>query len=356
MPKDLLVIGLDLATGHEVQITSQPLEYWKAKGYSGDHSLVCLLCHEGLDLPEPREVPLIVKGRIGGARRHHFSHPPHEAPVGGHGPESWWHAEAKQLIATWARSQPDVAKVSIEHWTPDRRRRTDVQVTLRTGERLAIEVQQQPLTDQAWRARHCDYVAAGLLDVWLWHPATGVPHVAYADGLPGWTLDLDNTAVGVQVGIAARDDVPLRWPPEPGDRTVSITVPLPDMTLARDGLHPPAWLLTQIAAAAAAARDNEDAGTSGPRVTPVPNRTSRPARSTARTAITAPAVDVRRGRVMLFPGGIRPPRSERVLVATARRGHDIYRVDALPPYANLPGLPRYICDCGLVLLSPGDHP
>ncbi|MFI5734141.1 competence protein CoiA family protein [Kribbella sp. NPDC051587] len=177
MSKELLVIGFDLATGREVHVDDQSVESWRRKGQQGDGSLVCLFCLQGWDCPEPRQVPLVVKGRIGGQRRPHFAHPPSEAPVGGHGPETRWHAEAKRCIARWAESQPDVVGVVDEQWIPGRVRRSDVLVELRSGAQVAFELQQQSLTDHAWRVRHRDYVEAGITDVWLWHPATGCPEL-----------------------------------------------------------------------------------------------------------------------------------------------------------------------------------
>lgn len=247
MSKDLLVVGLDLATGHEVHVDDEAIEHWRRKGSQGDGTLVCLLCHEGWDRAEPLTIPLVVKGRIGGERRPHFAHPVGLAPLGGHGPETRWHAEAKQRIARWARALPGVAEAMVECWTQDRARRSDVQVALRSGERLAIELQRQMVIDHAWRERHRDYVRAGIVDVWLWHPATRVPHVVYADYQAGWTFDLQSDTVGVMVGLMV-DGRGLRWPPAPGDSIRPILQPLNQLGLSANGIDLPEALTARLKA------------------------------------------------------------------------------------------------------------
>jgi hypothetical protein len=71
-----------------------------------------------------------------------------------------------------------VADARTEYWTADGRRRSDVEVHLADGTQIILEVQQQPLTDEAWTRRHSYYIAAGLIDVWLWHTNLGVPGIA----------------------------------------------------------------------------------------------------------------------------------------------------------------------------------
>lgn len=186
---ELLVMGLDLATGRQVHIDERPITVWKTKDLTGSRSLVCLYCYHGTDLPEPRVVPLVAKGRLGGRRRAHFAHPPGCAPATGHHPETQWHLQAKTELPCWARRQSEVGEAWVEVWTPDRQRRSDVSLTLTNGRRIAIEVQRAPLTDFQWLQRHHDYRANGIADVWLWHPAIGVPTVALAAGLMGWLLD-----------------------------------------------------------------------------------------------------------------------------------------------------------------------
>jgi competence CoiA-like predicted nuclease len=58
----------------------------------------------------------------------------------------------------------------VEAWTADGRRRSDVEVTMPGGGRLAIELQFSHVTDAEWVARHEDYARDGITDVWLWHP------------------------------------------------------------------------------------------------------------------------------------------------------------------------------------------
>jgi hypothetical protein len=56
---DLLVVGLDLETGQEVDIADREIADWHRKGHNGDQTLVCKHCYEGTDLPGgPRVVAL----------------------------------------------------------------------------------------------------------------------------------------------------------------------------------------------------------------------------------------------------------------------------------------------------------
>jgi hypothetical protein len=81
---DLFVVGLDLVTGLEVHARDRRTEEWRKEGHNGDRTLVCQACYEGADLLNgPQIVPLVPKGREGGARRQHFAHPPGMAPPGG---------------------------------------------------------------------------------------------------------------------------------------------------------------------------------------------------------------------------------------------------------------------------------
>lgn len=61
---------------------------------------------------------------------------------------------------------------TVEAWTPDGRRRSDVAVTLPGGRRLALEVQRGTVSDTEWLARHADYARAGITEVWLWGHAS----------------------------------------------------------------------------------------------------------------------------------------------------------------------------------------
>jgi hypothetical protein len=194
---DLLVIGLDLKTGREVHVTDRGTEQWRTKGHNGDRTLLCALCHTGADLPDgPRRVALVPRGKQGGARRQHFAHPPGMAPPGGqHSPESLWHPVAKHRLRQWAADQGAAART--EAWNPDRRRRSDVAITLPSGEQIALEIQFGELSDAAWLARHQDYAHAGITDIWIWHEQTWTPRVMFAHGQPGWILNHDHTKLGL---------------------------------------------------------------------------------------------------------------------------------------------------------------
>ncbi|MCX4681742.1 competence protein CoiA [Streptomyces sp. NBC_01433] len=195
---DLLVVGLDLDTGREVHIEDRPMDQWRTLGYRHRESLVCAACFHGLDGTVPgTHVPLIPKGKIGGARRHHFAHPPHMAPPGGHRPETLWHLEAKAQLERWARSLPGVVQVRQEQWTPGRERRADVDVQLADKNRIALEAQSGLITDQLWQHRHRDYAEAGIRDLWFMRPGTALPHVLLAEQTPVCFLDLSDRAVRV---------------------------------------------------------------------------------------------------------------------------------------------------------------
>ncbi|MEW2493798.1 competence protein CoiA family protein [Streptomyces nodosus] len=207
---DLLVVGFDLRTGREVHVSEQPAQYWRARGYPhGDATLICCYCYRGIDAPRGTRIPLVVRGRLGGQVRTHFAHPPGQAPAAGHHPESVWHLNSKHTLAGWARTQPAVAAVHVEQWTPQGDRRADVLVTLIDGTRLALEVQKELLTDAHFQARHHDYATQDIRDVWFWRPGLQVPHAVLAEGLPVWFLD---PAVVQASTLVARPHVrPHQW-------------------------------------------------------------------------------------------------------------------------------------------------
>jgi hypothetical protein len=350
MSNDLLVIGLDLTTGREVHVDDQTVDHWRGKGVTGNKTLVCLFCRQGMDQPEPRLVPLVVKGRVNGRRRPHFAHPANAAPAGGHGPETQWHAAAKRLIADWAKTRSNVTDVDLERWIGGRLRRSDVRIKLQCGTTIAIEVQQQHLTDQAWIARHRDYAAAAVVDVWLWHPATGVPHVMFAERQPGWTLDLNAEAFGALIGTPNGPGSD-HWPPLPGDRTTVVHVPLHTTELSATGLELPDHLKPWAQAPAKDAPHSLERPGHPPRLPAQPVVASPARRPTVPQAHVVP-----RSRLMLFPRGIRPQRSTIHLVSASGHSHQISRVDALPPFANPPDWERYVCrTCGDVISSLDDH-
>lgn len=143
MAGDLLVVGLDLATGQEVHVDERSYAEWRKAGYNAAQTLVCCACYHGLDAPRGTRIPLVTRGRLGGRVRMHWAHPPHQAPVGGHHPETMWHLTGKLALALWARRQSNVAAVRVEQWTPEHNRRADVMVELRDRQRIALEVQRE---------------------------------------------------------------------------------------------------------------------------------------------------------------------------------------------------------------------
>jgi hypothetical protein len=280
---DLLVVGLDLATGRQVHVDERPVIAWKTKDHTGDQTLVCLHCYQGIDVPAPRQVPLVAKGRIGGIRRAHFAHPPGQAPAGGHHPETTWHALGKALLVKWARRQPGVRDAWAECWTADRTRRSDVTIEFTTGNRLALELQHSQLTDAEWLHRHTDYRTNNIIDVWLWDPATGVPGIVHATSQPGWIFDTHHQRI--------------RQHPAPTNTTRG-WVPLTELRLSPNGLHINA-----------------------------PHRPSAPP--------TPPPTASRHRRWLPAPR------------STDSRGlnqpHYVVRIDALPPSEDPAGRDRYLC-------------
>ncbi|WP_435059290.1 competence protein CoiA family protein, partial [Streptomyces sp. bgisy060] len=245
---DLLVIGLDLDTGRHVHIEDRPIDQWRALGYGHRENLVCAACFLGMDgVPAGTRVPLIPRGRIGGARRHHFAHPPHMAPPSGHHPETLWHLEAKNQLERWARSLPDATEVRQEQWTPGRERRADVHVRLADGSRLALEAQSSLITDSLWQQRHRDYAAAGIRDIWFIRPGTALPHVLLAEHSAVCILDLADRQVRVLWGHPhprtgrwwESEDLSryaMHHPPCAGDDLHEETVPLDHLGLNGHGL------------------------------------------------------------------------------------------------------------------------
>jgi hypothetical protein len=202
MQNDLLVVGFDLETRREVHVAEETSEHWRRRGYGGTEQLVCFYCFHGFEAPAGTRVPLLTRGRLGGRVRLHFAHPPGQAPLGGHHPETVWHITTKHALARWARTRAGVAAVRLEQWTPDQDRRADVAVRLEDGTRLALEAQRLLMTDDAWRARHRDYERAGIVDVWFWRPGVQFPHVVLDEGLPVWFYVASKGAVWTAFGRA----------------------------------------------------------------------------------------------------------------------------------------------------------
>jgi hypothetical protein len=332
---DMLVIGLDLATGLEVHAEGRKTVEWWRKGHNGDRTLVCLACYQGADLPDgPRVVALVPKGKEEGVRRQHFAHPPGMAPPSGrHNPESLEHARGKQVLRGWAAAQGFTARV--EARTADGRRRSDVEVILAGGARVAIELQCSEITDAEWLDRHEDYVRAGITDVWLWGPGVWIPRVVFRYGQSGWRFDLESGKIALVYArpdpavVAAVPTAPecaiVHSPPCPGDRLGLLWMPLTSARLGPDGIEPSAE------AAAGLARLAADA-----------------ARELATRQARAAAVRRAREDLTRPPGG--PPVTEsadaRRENCQLRREHKAVRYDAFQSWTD-PDTWWYLCDeCG----------
>jgi hypothetical protein len=245
-----------------VHVAERPAELWRQLGYGAAGTLVCFFCFHGIDAAPGTRVPLVTRGRLGGQVRTHFAHPPDQAPMGGHHPETIWHLSTKHVLAQWARSCPQVARVHLEQWTPSRKRRADVAVELRDGGLLALEAQQSYLSDQAWAARHRDYIAAGITDVWLWSRQADIPRRILAEGVPAWLIHTgtDVAATTVKVFLGRPHPKSRRWweepdqsiyalhhPPCPTDGLVPRLIPLARLHLDRSGALLPASVRQELA-------------------------------------------------------------------------------------------------------------
>ncbi len=103
---------------------------------------------------------------VGGERRHHYRHLRAD-PSTEHGPETWYHLEAKAVLAAWAIEKYPDAVVEFEKVLAFGERVADVFVTLPDSTRYAIEVQFSSLTPERFLERHEWYQSAGIVDVWL---------------------------------------------------------------------------------------------------------------------------------------------------------------------------------------------
>jgi Competence protein CoiA-like family len=330
---DLLVVGLDLVTGLEVHAEDRQTQEWRKKGHNGDQTLVCLACYRGADLPGgPQVVALVPKGRIGGARCRHFAHPPGMAPPGGrHNPESLDHSNGKQALRGWAANQGFAARVEV--WTADGRRRSDVEVIMSGGVRVAIELQCSKIIDAEWAARHEDYVRAGITDLWLWDRRIEVPRVVFQYDQPGWRFDLETGELGlhyahpdpaaVRAASEPRECGLVHSPPGPEDRLATLWMPLESARLTWHGIELPAEVTAELARLA------EDAGR---------------ALAARRQAQEAAARQARADQapVVARPSAVTNPDKYSQLV----RVHEAFRYDAFPPWTD-PDSWWYRCDvCG----------
>ncbi|MGW7067120.1 competence protein CoiA family protein [Streptomyces sp. NPDC054855] len=263
MQDDLLVVGFDLKAQIEVHIGDRPLEQWRALGYGRGEQVVCFYCWQGIDDPAGTRVPLVPRGRIGGLVRPHPAHPSGMAPPGGHSGETVWHINAKHRLARWARSRHNVAHVRMEQWTEERNRRADVHVVLLDGSRLALEAQRELITDELWQARHRDYAAARVRDVWFMRPDTRIPHVLFAEKTPAWTLYHREGSAEARFGrphergrVWWEQDLRLfapHHPPCPRDAVFAERFPLAELGLDAHGVTFPPALNERLAALTAEA-------------------------------------------------------------------------------------------------------
>jgi len=337
---DLLVVGLDLVTLLEVHAEDGETWEWREKGHNGDQTLVCLACYQGADLPDgPQVVALVPRGRVGGVRCRHFAHPPGMAPPGGrHSAESLDHSDGKQALRRWAAKQGFAARV--EAWAADGRRRSDVEVIMPGGVRVAIELQCSKITDAEWIARHEDYVRAGITDVWLWHRRIEVPRVVFQYDQPGWRFDLETREVGLQyacpdpAAVRTASESPecglVHSPPCPEDRLATLWMPLESARLAWHGIELPVEVTAELARLA------EDADR------------ERAARTRAREAAAGQA-HVGQVPIVARPSAVTNSDTAdkySQLLCKLVRVHEAFRYDAFPPWTD-PDSWWYRCDvCG----------
>lgn len=135
-----------------------------------------------------------------GARRHGFSH---RAGATGHARMGVAHILSQILIRDWLRDRYPDAAVDLEVTTEDGRRRADVMLTSASGRQAAFEVQYASLTPAAWQARHDDYAAADVTDVWLWGHL--VPHFRAHRREPG------HVALNPTLEAVAAAGQPILW-------------------------------------------------------------------------------------------------------------------------------------------------
>lgn len=118
------------------------------------------------------------RGVVQLSSRHHFRHFPWEGPGPrpGHDSESREHAEAKGLLAHWAREQLGLL---VEEWSLDERVfhtrhfgkiKPDLYLRLTSGVQLAFEYQASPGTDAEFTRRVSAYRELGIVCWWLFSP------------------------------------------------------------------------------------------------------------------------------------------------------------------------------------------
>ncbi|CAN5500680.1 hypothetical protein BH10ACT5_BH10ACT5_00340 [soil metagenome] len=110
------------------------------------------------------ERPILTVVNRRGKKRDGFSH---GKGAGNHG-MGLSHLQSQLLVAGWLRTKYPGLRVELEETTEDGRRRADVMATaLRSGKKIAFEVQYAAMTAEEWTARHESYRDLGIVDVWL---------------------------------------------------------------------------------------------------------------------------------------------------------------------------------------------
>lgn len=192
-PHGLLITAWNLATREFLFAPTHPGAIERTRelrDLAESRTIVCAACYFGYDTALHTRAKLMYRGHRGGVLRPHFAHAKGHGPINGHTEESAWHLTAKALINAWAKRQAAVEDVDVEKPFPGVNRIPDVAVTFHDGTRLAIEIQQQPLTDDQWQKRHDDYANGGVEDLWLWRSwSVAGSAMARLHEQPLWELD-----------------------------------------------------------------------------------------------------------------------------------------------------------------------
>lgn len=118
-----------------------------------------------------------------------------------HTPESVRHQEGKAQVAAWLKDL-GLQNVNVERSVVvgHRRaagkakiRRPDVKAVTRERDRLAVEIQVSPITEDLWRRRTSDLAGEGYTVIWLWAWMIGLDRV-----------NADTTALRAQISQGAR--------------------------------------------------------------------------------------------------------------------------------------------------------
>ena len=118
-----------------------------------------------------------------------------------HTPESVRHQEGKAQVAAWLKALGlrDVSverSVTVGHRPASggaKVRRPDVKAITRDGERLAVEIQVSPITEDLWRRRTSDLAGERYTVIWLWTWKTDLDRV-----------NADTTALRSQITLGVR--------------------------------------------------------------------------------------------------------------------------------------------------------